>query len=539
MTYIEIKEGKLYRDQTPYLLRGFGLGGWLLPEGYMWGLYTKCDRPRHMEKMIETLCGADYALKFWEKYFESYITKQDIKLIAEQGFNSVRLPLNARHLYSLSENECVLNLKTIGYIDQLIQWCKEYDVYIILDMHGAPGGQTGTNIDDSLDDQPRLFMDKQHEQELIDLWGMLANRYKDEPTVAAYDLLNEPLPNWFSQYNHKLMPLYQAIIKKIRDVDTNHLIILEGLHWATDFTVFETIGLEAACDGLVLEFHKYWSNPDQESLTPYIEASKRLNAPLFMGEGGENNLDWYTTIFPLYDRLNISWSFWSYKKMCCDNSPMTFDTPNGWDKIILWVEQNDKTIVALEAQEIFDAFLHNLSHSKINVGVYNALKRKAPLTIPAESYDAYRVAINKERAFGAAMRLTDPINIFFESGKTGDVDYKRYDGAPQPPEENLFVQLLEEEILFYNFNTEDNVVVIEIYCLKNPSADLKIKNILVCSIEDQAQHFTITDQDNVQFIFQRKRSLLQGKKHHTAHQLKIKCESGVLLLDNIEMKRGS
>jgi len=42
------------------LLRGFGLGGWLLPEGYMWKLFTKCDRPRRMENLIEGLCGKKF-----------------------------------------------------------------------------------------------------------------------------------------------------------------------------------------------------------------------------------------------------------------------------------------------------------------------------------------------------------------------------------------------------------------------------------------------------------------------------------------------
>ena len=57
--------------------------------------------------------------------------------------------------------------------------------------------------------------------------------------------------------------------------------------------------------------------------------------------------------------------------------------------------------------------------------------------LPAESYDAYSVVDGKKRKNGAVFRLTDPINILFESGKTGEVDYKRYDGAKQPHEENL------------------------------------------------------------------------------------------------------
>ena len=66
------------------------------------------------------------------------------------------------------------------------------------------------------------------------------------------------------------------------------------MQWATDFSVFEDFTSEEAADNIMLEFHKYWSNPDKESLLQYIDVGKRLNTPIWMGEGGENNLQWYT-----------------------------------------------------------------------------------------------------------------------------------------------------------------------------------------------------------------------------------------------------
>ncbi len=546
MNYIESRDGKLYCGDMPFLLKGFGLGGWLLPEGYMWGLYDLCDRPRRMEKMIETLCGEAYASIFWEKYFDTYITRWDIETIAGQGYNSVRLPINARHLYKIENGQMHFNQKTIENIDQLIRWCSELDIYVILDMHGANGGQTGANIDDCIDDQPRLFMEEHYENELIEIWGMLAMRYKDEPAVAGYDLLNEPLPNWFSAYNHKLMPLYRKLISKIRQIDKKHLIILEGLHWATDFTMFDTIEAEALSDGIVLEFHKYWSNPDYESIAKYIEVSKRLNVPLFMGESGENNLDWYTTMFPLFDRINLSWSFWSYKKMSCDNSPITFNRPNDWDKIVLWAEQNKgylknesdvhrKTITSSEAHVIFDELLHNISNAKINSGVFNALKRTAPVTIPAESYDEYQVDVDKKRSPGADIRSNDPVEIIFENGNVGAVNYTHRNGSPQLAEENLLVKLNEKEALTYYFNMEDDANEIVVHLGKNQG--MNNKTIMTCSVDDQSETFTVDDQIEFHFIFHRQTDAIAGKFHPSAHKLKIECVTGILLLDDIEIRK--
>ena len=96
MEFLHTNNGVLYCGKNPIILRGMGLGGWLLPEGYMWKFYTKCDRPRRMEKLLRELCGERYAEAFWERYYDRYITERDIAWIAGQRLNSERLAMNAR-----------------------------------------------------------------------------------------------------------------------------------------------------------------------------------------------------------------------------------------------------------------------------------------------------------------------------------------------------------------------------------------------------------------------------------------------------------
>ncbi len=453
MDFVRADNNQLLAGQTPVLLRGFGLGGWFLPEGYMWKLYTKCDRPRRMEEMLLALCGDQYAERFWERYYDSYITEEDIELIAKEGYNSVRLPLNARHLYTMDNGAVKMVPAMLERIDRLIEWCKSRDIYVILDMHGAPGGQTGQNIDDSEDDTPKLFIEEQYRLELIELWRQLALRYAEEPAVTGYDLLNEPLPNFFSQYNDGILPLYRRLIKAIREVDKKHLIILEGAHWATDFSIFEPFTPQEAEDNIMLQFHKYWSPPEQESLMEFIRHGERLNTPLFMGEGGENNLAWYTTIFPLYERLGISWSFWSYKKMDSKNSPVTFSVPEGWNKLIDWLDYNTP-LGREEAIAIFDAFIQSISTPILNREVFCALNRQPPVTIPCEAFDACK--ISSIRKPGADLRLSEPVTLLFKNGKTGVPDYKRYGGEPEPEEENVIVLLERDDTLYYRFSMKND-----------------------------------------------------------------------------------
>lgn len=428
----------MVHGDKPVLLRGFGLGGWLLPEGYMWQMEGEFDRPRRIERLIASLCGAEYATSFWEKYEERYITRADIEWIASLGFNSVRLPINARRLFRFDGQKAEFIANTLKHVDNLIDWCRELGVYVILDMHAAPGGQTGQNIDDSENDQPELFLNPLFQDQLCVAWELLAARYADESVVAAYDLLNEPLPDFFRQYNDGVLPLYRRLIEKIRAIDPDHMIMLEGAHWATDFTVLDDMTRKEASDNIALQFHRYWSAPDEESLERYRAVADRLDVPLYLGESGENNLDWYTAMFPLCDRLNIGWSFWSYKKMDCKNSPVTFERPAEWD--LLMEHIHGRAMLSNEqAQGIFDELLSCISQPTYNHSVMCALTRTPPFVLPCEAFDESR--IYNKHTIGAALRMRETASLIFRDGHIGEPDYKRLKGEPQPEEENIVVRL--------------------------------------------------------------------------------------------------
>lgn len=456
MEFLKVENGRIRRGGEEFLLRGFGLGGWLLPEGYMWKFFTKCDRPRRIEALVETLCGKDYAQGFWQRYARAYVTEADIAWIARNGFNSVRLPLNARHLFRVDGKKVEFSPPVLALVDDCVRWCRRHGVYVVLDMHAAPGGQTGQNIDDSEADRPELFTAQANEDLLVEMWRLLAQRYAGEPAVAGYDLLNEPLPKWNAQHNHRLLPLYRRVTAAIRQVDQRHLIILEGAHWATDFSVFDGLAPEeAAREQIVLQFHKYWNCPDEDSLRPFLDQARRLNAPLYLGESGENNLAWYTTVFPLCERLGIGWCFWSYKKMDNRNSPVTFAQPEGWAELLAYLDTG-APVERGRAQRIFDAFLNCVEQPVRCDEVMRALSRTAPLEIPAHACDACRVRSRREE--GAELRQSEPLTLLFADGHKGEPDFKRYDGGPQPDSETLLLRLLPGDEADYRFTCKGPVV---------------------------------------------------------------------------------
>ncbi|QGQ93990.1 glycoside hydrolase family 5 protein [Paenibacillus psychroresistens] len=435
------------------ILRGVGFGSWMLPEGYMWLFPDQGDRPRRIEKMIEDLVGVEKAEQFWEIYYDRYTAEADIRQIAANGFNSVRVPINARFLISIGEDESVSFIqKNVQRMDSVIAWCREHRLYVILDLHGATGGQTGTNIDDSENDQPELFMNERNKQITIELWRMLAERYKDEWIVAGYDLLNEPLPNWFSAYNDQVMPLYREITKAIRKVDNRHMIILEGVHWASDWSIFD----EMFDDNLMLQFHKYWNNPDTESIQTYLDQRVKWNVPIFMGEGGENNKEWYAGAFRLFEDHNISWNFWTWKKMGKNNSPCSVIIPEGWQLLVDYLQVGTKPDEET-AKRILWEYLHNISFEQCVYydDVVNALFRRAPTHIPAIFYGyggenvGYGVSDRMEGTTG--FRIQDGTDIQFIESSRVKANFEHSKGEPWQPDERLCVQLLASDWVAYDF----------------------------------------------------------------------------------------
>jgi len=369
------------------LLRGVGLGNWLLPEGYMWKFGDNGDRPRRIEKITRDLLGEENAKRFWTEYRKNYIAEADIKRIAKLGYNSVRPALNARLF--LDENGAPDD-KAEGFIllDQLVAWCKANDIYVIIDMHAAPGGQTGQNIDDSANDQPELFMDAKYQDQLVALWKHIAHRYRKESAVAGYDLFNEPLPERTgaaAAYKAQVEPLYQRITAAIRQVDPKHMIIVEGVNWANDWSVF-THPFDA---NLVYQFHYYcWDHPvELKSIRQYLDQRNRLDAPVWVGETGEsdNAIYWATTEY--FEANNIGWSFWPWKKMDTQNTPYSIKSPAQWNAVAAYSRGGEKPSPET-AQKAFDELLANvrLQNCVYHPEVVNAMLRRAPVRIEAENY---------------------------------------------------------------------------------------------------------------------------------------------------------
>ncbi len=325
-------------DGKELKLKGINVGNWLEPEGYMFK-FGKAESSRKIFEVFNEIIGPGEAKKFWNNFRENYITENDIKYINDSGFNSIRVPFDYKLFTGV---DFYSNCERPGFkmLDNIINWCAKYKIYVILDMHCAPGGQTGANIDDSWG-YPYLYENVDDQNLTIKLWKEIADRYKNEKYVLGYDLLNEPVAPYFDteKLNALLEPLYIRITKAIRTVDKNHIVILGGAQWDSNFDVFG----KPFDSKLVYTFHVYWSDTTQSVIQKFIDFRDKLNVPIWLGESGENKMPWISSFRKLLEKNDIGWCFWTFKRLDTDRSIVSINQPESYNKIIDYANTNRQT----------------------------------------------------------------------------------------------------------------------------------------------------------------------------------------------------
>jgi endoglucanase len=374
--FLKVKGNRIVKEKGEnVLLRGIGLGGWMLQEPYMLQLSEVAGAQHEIKAKIAGLIGEENTEKFYESYLKNMITKKDIDSLKAWGFNSIRLPMHY-NLFTLPiEKEPVMEKNTwlqTGFelADKLLLWCKQNEIYLILDLHAAPGGQGNDRpIADIDTTRPKLWESDANQQKTIALWKRLASKYAKEQWIGGYDLINET--NYKMEGNEPLKKLFLAITQEIRLVDKNHIIFIEGNQFANDYT-----GLTPPWDdNMVYSFHKYWNPTTIETIQKFLDLREKNNIPIWMGESGENNNDWYRSAVNLFESNNIGWAWWTIKKIGSESGLMTVTKPQGYQKIIdYWAGKGPKPTPG-EATATFMELAENMKieNCKINYGVLNAL----------------------------------------------------------------------------------------------------------------------------------------------------------------------
>ncbi len=323
------------------ILNAVNFGNWMVMEGYMMNSTSQAPDQHTWKAKLTPLIGADSVKRFYEAWLTSHVTQDDINQIKAWGFNAVRLPLHYEYFVNLGTPD-VWNEQGFALVDDIIAWCTAAGIYVILDLHAAPGGQSdNSGISDYDSTKPSLWESRDNRSKTVRLWDKISERYKDEPWVAGYDLINEP--NWNLPGGTLLRDLYEDLTRVIRANGDDHILFIEGNSYSNDYT-----GLTPPWDPqLVYVFHKYQSSADFASdLQWVLDLRTAQNRPIWCGEHGENSNDNFTKMVELLRGQGIGMSWWPMKKFGSINCLASATFPPGYQDLLNYLGGSNPNLSA-------------------------------------------------------------------------------------------------------------------------------------------------------------------------------------------------
>jgi endoglucanase len=313
-------------------LHGVGLGGWMNMENFVSGFPANENAFR---QVVYRALGREKADFLFERYLEYFFADEDASYIRSLGLNMVRLPFNYRH-FEDDMNPMVMLESGFRHLDRVIKICADHEIYTILDLHAAPGCQNQDWHSDNPTQQALFWQHKHFQDRAVWLWENIAARYKDNPWVAGYDVLNEPS----DPTGELLNAFYRRVVPAIRKIDPDHIIFLEGNRFSQVFSVlgppipnvvytlhnYAVPGFIGGGDYPGVTLGEYYDKTIlKDKLLKTCEYMLENQTPIWIGEFGpvytgdpvkdamryqilEDQLSYYR-------ELGASWCLWTYKDL--------------------------------------------------------------------------------------------------------------------------------------------------------------------------------------------------------------------------------
>ena len=293
-------------------LRGTNAGGWLVQEDWM--NPTNASDQKTMMTTLANRFGTSKRDELVSTYENNYWTTQDFDNCAEMGMSVIRLPFTYMNLCDDNGN---LKSNAFDRLDWFVQNCSQRGMYVILDMHGAFGSQNGMDHSGEINDGKQLYYNQSNKDKTLNLWKKIAEHFKGNPVVAAYDILNEPGIKAAATYSLH-WDFYNEIYNTIRSKDSNHIIIMESC-WDADNLPRPS---QYGWTNVAYEYHYYpWSAQNSSDAQKSYFSSKvsdvanhNYGVPTFVGEFTcfEQAEGWKAAM-STFNSQGWHWTTWSYK----------------------------------------------------------------------------------------------------------------------------------------------------------------------------------------------------------------------------------
>ncbi len=345
MNILQVKSDQIVDAQGhPVRLRGTCVGGWMNMEHFINGYPG--DEHGLRAAMAQVL-GPDKARFFFDRLLDYFFAEEDVAFIKSCGANVVRLALNYRHF---ERDDAPFEYLESGFerLDRAVGWCARHGVYVILDLHAVQGWQNTDWHSDNSSRHAFFWQHKQFQDRFIALWEEFARRYKGNPTIAGYNVMNEPVTNAPNgRFSDAYTPdwdainrVYRRVVGAIRAIDPDHIIFLEGDLFSSRFAGFDA----PFAENLVYSSHNYnvagtgrgrypgeiagehWDRQKQVQVFMNQEGTQfaqKHNVPLWVGEFGAgfdgppeevpDRLRALDDQIDVFEEYGAHWTTWTYK----------------------------------------------------------------------------------------------------------------------------------------------------------------------------------------------------------------------------------
>jgi endoglucanase len=264
------------------------------------------------------------------------------RLIAGQGFNSVRLPFSlwmTEQTAPVPDKYLVANPDLSGatpiqVYDACVEALTGEGLIVVPNCHILDPGWCCSD-----DDGNGLWYNHRWPAgKFVAAWQDMAVRYRPNPLVAAMDIMNEPrrttagwrvlTPTWGTRHKTDVAAMYTAVGNLIHEIDPDVLIICEGLAYAADLTDVADHPVQLERPGkVVYSMHDYpWFHPNGQSRQAYFDQMRhsggyllaRQIAPLWMGEFGHDTRSlasspspWWHNFHAWLTENDVDWCWWA------------------------------------------------------------------------------------------------------------------------------------------------------------------------------------------------------------------------------------
>lgn len=252
----------------------------------------------------------------------TWITSSDLDNVANIGMNVIRLPISWLNIVN---EDGTFKTNAWTKIDWLVNQAAARNLYVLLDLHTLPGGDCPWGSCGRVGPNPNGFWTNTAYQDMVvEIWKAMADRYKGNPAVAGYDLMNEPLLDWneTSTILTQKFNYYDRLYDAVRAIDPDHMIFIEAFfNWNNSITP-STYGWT----NVVYELHPYdmgnakdWTaqnNLVTDNLAQLAakQSDPNYNIPVLFGE---YSLYYYDDVWSKWmgglNAVHANWTNWTYK----------------------------------------------------------------------------------------------------------------------------------------------------------------------------------------------------------------------------------